>query len=321
MTLITPPHPHEKPPPFFSVITPSFNQGAYINDTIQSVLAQNDPDFEHLVFDNCSTDTTPEILAQHSHLRTVIAPDQGQSDALNKGLRAARGEIICWLNSDDQFPLGTFAALRSAFAQPGCDVVFGDTEQVFFDGTERSRHPAYFANRLDLIRWWTSRVRLHQPAVFFRRQIFDRVGPLREDLHLAMDYEYWWRISEQSTFHKLDRVLAIQQRQPESKTIKLWHRVYEEREQIFSPHYGKLKTHPLRLVFERRSAMAKRYRDQAQSLALTDRWFALSRLLSSLAQNPLSIIQPHTLGIFARIIGGAGVDRGLRRLHSKNISV
>ena len=307
--------------PFLSVVTPSWNQGEWLGGCIRSVLAQGAADFEHIVFDNCSSDSTPAVLAQHPHLITRIEKDTGQSNALNKAFALARGEIICWLNSDDQYPPGTFAALRSAFAQPGCDVVFGDAEQVFFDGTEPSRHPAYFSNRLDLVRWWTSRVRLHQPAVFFRRQIFDRVGPLREDLHLAMDYEYWWRISEQSTFHKLDRVLAIQQRQPESKTIKLWHRVYEEREQIFSPHYGKLKTHPLRLIFERRSAMAKRYRDQAQSLALTDRRFALSRLLSSLAQNPLSIIQPHTLGIFARIIGGARVDRSLRRLHSKNISV
>jgi len=90
----------------FSVITPSFNQGRYLTSCLESVKNQGVDYYEHIIIDNCSTDETKEILAawsHDSHLKIVIEPDHGQSDAVNKGFRMARGEIICWLNSDDAY--------------------------------------------------------------------------------------------------------------------------------------------------------------------------------------------------------------------------
>lgn len=303
--------------PYFSVLTPSYNQGAYLGDTIRSVLAQEDHDFEHLVFDNCSTDATPEVLRKHPHVRAVAESDRGQSEALNKGLRAARGEIICWLNADDQYPPGTFAALRAAFADPQKDVVFGDVEQVPFDGGARQRSRACWPERRDLARWWTSRARIHQPAVFFRRRVVEKTGLLREDLHLAMDYEYWWRMSEHFPFHYLDRVLAIQLRQPESKTVLAWYRVYDERRKIFGSAPAGLGENPLALACERRLAMSRRYRDAARAASLTDRRACARLLAQSLRENPLSAFSPTWLGAAARLAGGRAADRLIRRLRGE----
>ena len=91
---------------FFSVITPSWNQGKFLGACIGSVVSQNDLDFEHLIFDNCSTDGTAAVAAEFPHVKFVSEPDRGQSQAVNKGLAAARGKIICWLNSDDEYAPG-----------------------------------------------------------------------------------------------------------------------------------------------------------------------------------------------------------------------
>jgi glycosyltransferase involved in cell wall biosynthesis len=101
---------------------------------MESVVNQNDPDFEHLVFDNCSTDETSRVAAEFSHVKFASEPDRGQSHGVNKGLAAARGEIICWLNSDDEYASGTFATLRLAFSDPAVQVVFGDVRQIGYDG-------------------------------------------------------------------------------------------------------------------------------------------------------------------------------------------
>src|SRR6476659_2826563 len=89
--------------PKISVITSSYNQGDFIGRTLDSVLAQNYPNLEHIVVDGMSNDQTPEILAKYDHLRVIREPDSGQADAINKGFRAATGDILCFLNSDDTF--------------------------------------------------------------------------------------------------------------------------------------------------------------------------------------------------------------------------
>jgi len=191
--------------PYFSVITPSFNQGRYLAACLESVKNQNVDDYQQIVIDNCSTDETTDVLKKWSHdphLKIIVESDHGQSEALNKGLRAAQGEIICWLNSDDAYPPQTFHKLQKIFSNPAIDVVFGDALQISYDSKSApERMVAQFLNRNDFIRWWSSRIKLHQPAVFFRRSVIDSIGLLDEQLHYAMDYEYWWRMSEHYSLH------------------------------------------------------------------------------------------------------------------------
>lgn len=289
--------------PFFSVITPSWNQGKFLRACIESVLAQRDEDFEHLVFDNCSTDETPEAVAEFPHLRFFREADRGQSDAVNKGLRAARGEIICWLNSDDEYAPGAFEVLRQAFQNPDTMVVYGDVRQVGYGGAEDVMARGRFERREDFVRWWSGRVKLHQPAVFFRRSILEKVGLLREDLHYAMDYEFWWRVSESFRFEYLTEILALQHRQPESKTISAWQRVLDERERIFSPFYGLVdEGDRKKLMREQRQALSAILLDQAYSLTGSRSAEALRLLGRSLLVRPLSVFEMKWAGVLRRVV-------------------
>lgn len=289
--------------PFFSVITPSWNQGDFLATCVDSVLAQKDTGFEHLVFDNCSDDATRQVAARYPHLRFFSEADRGQSHAVNKGLQAARGEVICWLNADDAYPEDLFPRLRECFAARDCNVVFGDVDQVSYDGRPTQRAEASFDDRLDLVRWWSSRARLHQPAVFFRRAAAQAAGLLREDLHYAMDYEYWWRMSRQNQFRRVPSVLAVQHRQPDSKTIRSWHKVYKEREKIFAPFYGEIDGGDRRaLMREKRRAMALRYTRNASAAAPAQPSAALADLRRALREDWRFVCHAEWLGALRRCL-------------------
>ena len=290
---------------FFSVITPSWNQGKFLRACIGSVVNQNDADFEHLIFDNCSTDETAAVAAEFPHVKFVSEPDRGQSHAVNKGLSAARGEIICWLNSDDEYDPGAFAALREVFSDPAVQVVFGDVRQIEYDGRGEEVARGKFNSRLDLVRWWSSRVKLHQPAVFFRREAAGKAGPLREDLHLAMDYELWWRMSEKYNFRYIPQVLAIQHRQPDSKTIRSWATALVERERIFSSYYSLIDGGDLpALMREKRRELGRSYLLQAYALAPTRRLDAARLLATSFREWPEGISEMRWPGVFKKMLFG-----------------
>lgn len=289
--------------PYFSVITPSYNQGNFIGPCLQSVVDQGDADYEHLIFDNCSTDSTATVVSEFPNVKFFPEKDRGQSDAINRGFRAARGEIICWLNSDDTYPVGLFPRLRTIFSDESVEVVFGDVEQIGYNGSGSLRAAATFENRLDLVRWWSSKARLHQPAVFFRRAVMEATGYLREDLHYAMDYEYWWRMSENHRFHYLPEILAVQHRQPDSKTVLDWQKVYIEREMIFQPFYGLIDNgDPGSLGREKSRAMAAKYLGEAFALSGLNRVEAMKLLAKSFKENPAGILCPSWLGVLRRCL-------------------
>ena len=287
--------------PYFSVITPSWNQGAYLEECIKSVSGQGDSDFEHLIFDNCSTDSTAGVIAKYPHVTCVRESDRGQSDAVNKGFLTAKGEIICWLNSDDAYPIGLFQRLRELFADPSVDVVFGDVLQKNYDGSEDGIAVARFERREDLVRWWGRDVKLHQPAVFFRRSVREQTGLLDESLHYALDYEYWWRMSEKHRFLYVPEVLAIQHRQPESKTIMAWHRVMEERERIFSPYQELLGEDSSVLFRERRQSLARLYLTNAWAVVPSDRVAARKNYLRAFKEDFREALKPKHLGLIRRM--------------------
>jgi glycosyltransferase involved in cell wall biosynthesis len=279
--------------PFFSVVTPSWNQAAWIEGCIQSVLAQKAPDFEHIVFDNRSNDGTREILAKYPHLDVHIEPDTGQSNALNKAFRLARGEIVCWLNADDQYLPGAFDVARREFAKPGVDVIYGDAEEDYCDGQPARVRKARFPGRNDFLVWWEKRTDLLQPAVFFRRSLLEEVGPLREDLHVVMDTELWWRISERHPFHYVGAPLAKQQRQPDSKTIKHVARIYEEKDRVFTPLLDAAQPQQRsQNARARRTGMARRWLGLAQSAAKMNPAAARDFLTRAKSENPWLILSP-----------------------------
>jgi glycosyltransferase involved in cell wall biosynthesis len=291
--------------PYFSVITPSWNQGRFLKTCIESVVAQGDSDFEHLIFDNVSTDESAAIAKGFSHVRFVSERDRGQSHAVNKGFLKASGEIVCWLNSDDAYPAGVFPILRERFADSSVDVIFGHVRQVSYAGGEEQIAEAKFDRREDFIRWWSREVKLHQPAVFFRKSVQDAIGLLREDLHLVMDYEYWWRMSERYRFHMVPEVLAVQHRQLESKTVRDWAGVYAERERIFSPFYGMIDGGDrAALMRQKRVAMCERYLEEAYACVGSHPLDAWQSLVRSFRERPASVFGMRWVGLVRRFLAG-----------------
>lgn len=279
--------------PTFSVITPSWNQGAWIDDCIRSVLAQGVEDFEHIVLDNCSDDETPEVLARYPHLRVVVERDSGQANALNKGFQATSGPVICWLNSDDRYVPETFQIVRRELLDAGRDVIFGNTLEVFFNGRPQRIHRARFDAPEDMLYWWERRATIHQPAVFFTRRALEATGLLREDLHLTLDLEFWWRLSRKFRFHYVDETLAVQLRQPDSKTVKQMPRFFEEKAQVFGAELDALQPRRRwRNNIASRIGMGHRWINIAKAVAPENRATARDFLRRSLGENPFLIATP-----------------------------
>jgi glycosyltransferase involved in cell wall biosynthesis len=195
--------------PTVSIITPSYNQGRFIERTIQTVLGQDTGGraLEYVVVDGGSQDETLGVLGRYAdRLRWVSEADGGQANALNKGLRSTSGEIIGWLNSDDiYYPGAIQAACDYLDAHPEIDVVYGDAEHIDANGVVLGRYPTepFEARRIEDVCF------VCQPAVFFRRRVVERFGGLDDRLHIALDYEYWLRLAlGGATFAYLPRVLA-----------------------------------------------------------------------------------------------------------------
>jgi glycosyltransferase involved in cell wall biosynthesis len=193
----------------FSVITPSFEQAQFIERTIQSVLSQQDPDWEYVICDGGSHDQTLDILQtygdRHANIRWISEPDRGQTDALNKGLALTQGEVIAWINSDDIYYPGAFKAVREIFAtHPELEVVYGQGDYIDEQDQRLEPYPTHDWSYEKLL----EDCFLCQPAVFFKRSLVEKWGPLADALQYCMDYELWLRYGQHTRFYYLPQPLA-----------------------------------------------------------------------------------------------------------------
>jgi glycosyltransferase involved in cell wall biosynthesis len=191
-----------------SVITPSFNQVAFIEENIRSVLAQEYANIEHIVVDGGSTDGTVEILKRYHHLRWVSEPDRGQTHALNKGFKMATGDVFGWVNSDDSYCPDILRGVAERFQNPATMVVCGDGYEIDERGAVTHPMSSGRVSPERLIQYWKWDYEFIQPAFFFRRTVFDEVGYLDESLYYAMDMEFFIRLGMRYTFDHVRRPLA-----------------------------------------------------------------------------------------------------------------
>jgi glycosyltransferase involved in cell wall biosynthesis len=206
--------------PMISVITPSFNQADYLEKTIGSVIGQEYPQLEYIIVDGGSTDASVSIIRRHESKLAwwVSEADRGQSHAINKGLARATGDILCWLNSDDFLANGALHVVGRYFADhPKSAAVVGHCISLDTHSGEEFVLRGEFKSRLRLL-LPTAPYRLHQPSIFWRREVYERVGPLDESMHLIMDFDYWCRIADHYRFVNLDAVLSYCHRHDEAKT-------------------------------------------------------------------------------------------------------
>lgn len=179
--------------PYFTIVMPTYNQGEFIETAVRSVLGQQGGDFQLVVYDALSTDATPAILEKYGdRLVWIREKDRGMVDAINRGLGAAGGEVLAWLNSDDAYLPGALVQVRRAFnADPDLDFVYGDALEMNRAGDIFT--PNQFTEDCSRERYLHSHNFICQPTMFFRRRILEKVGPLREDLLWTMDYEWFAR--------------------------------------------------------------------------------------------------------------------------------
>jgi len=209
--------------PKLSIITPSFNQGQYLTQTIRSVLEQNYPNLEYLVLDGGSKDESVSIIQAHESKITywVSEKDKGQSDAINKGFKIISGDVVNWLNSDDYYEEGSLHHVAEQFQTPsvtcylGTSHIFGGSKEYFSHGTD-----IYVNNLAKTIGW----ARIDQPETFFRKYVIDEIGLLNESLHFVMDKDLWIRYLCKyglSGIKKDKQLLVHFRHHGESKTISL----------------------------------------------------------------------------------------------------
>jgi glycosyltransferase involved in cell wall biosynthesis len=203
-------------------VTPSFNQGRYLERTIQSVLDQNYPNLEYIIVDGGSTDESVDIIKKYeSHLAYWVSePDAGQGNAINKGLTRVTGTILAWLNSDDYYLPGAFEAIAEAsLAHPDAGAFVGTGEVVDTSGEVLSREEAPPTIGLETLYNWLDGGNFVQPSCFFRNTAWHAAGPLDEDIHIAFDVDLWLRMAKTGcAFLTIDRLLSQALSHPNAKT-------------------------------------------------------------------------------------------------------
>lgn len=221
--------------PTISVITPSFNQGQFLEETLLSVLDQQYANIDYMVFDGGSKDQSVQVLQRYDDRLSYweSSPDRGQAHAINKGLERSRGEILAYLNSDDLLLPDTFRTVVNFFTEnPEVDLVYGDCRII----DEESRYVETWNSRpfdpvVELCRNF-----IFQPTVFWRRRLFEQIGMFSEQLRYVMDLDYWYRAIPVGKIAYLNKELACFRRHEESKTSQKGS-FFEERSAILEEFF------------------------------------------------------------------------------------
>jgi glycosyltransferase involved in cell wall biosynthesis len=202
----------------FSLAMPTRNMAPHIGAAVQSVLTQTGAEVELLVQDACSTDSTAEVLGafDDDRLSVVSEPDHGQADAINRGLARSNGELLGWLNADDELEPGALEQVAALFErEPGTSLVYGRGTYVDEAG---SRLRPYDVRPFDA-RLLLTRDYVLQPAAFWRRSLWEQVGPLETTLNWGFDWDWLIRASRVTTFRFLDAELARYRITGENKSL------------------------------------------------------------------------------------------------------
>jgi len=194
--------------PKISVVTPNYNKGQFLEETIRSVLLQGYHNLEYFIIDGGSTDDSIEIIRKYEKWLTywISEPDRGQSEAINKGWEMAKGEILAYLNSDDTYtPFAVQTAVDYLAQNPDISMVYGDCNIIDEHSQVTGR---YGAQEFDLRKMVCGHYMIPQQAVFFRRQILDSVGYLDVNLYMAMDLDLWLRIGLEFRIKYISKLIA-----------------------------------------------------------------------------------------------------------------
>lgn len=279
--------------PRITIVTPSFNQGQFLEETIRSVLLQGHPNLEYIIVDGGSTDESVRVIKKYEPWLAwwISEQDKGQSHAINKGWKKSSGEILAWINSDDLYQVEALRIVANAFqSKPECLVLVGATALTDVQLNVRDIKKPY---TFDLARLLKGGLVPGQPAVFLKKEVFETIGGLDESLHYSLDRDYWIRISMRyppSRCVYLDDVLAAAREWEGAKTATGYYSMKRERyrvlEKAFSDHslpeeylsarkqcFGNLKSRLVHLAFKHAHAARKQGDTLAAWRYAVEGWF------------------------------------------------
>lgn len=284
--------------PKISIVTPSYNQGQFIEETVRSVLLQDYPNLEYIIIDGGSMDNSVEIIRRYENQISywVSEPDEGQADAVNKGYKVAKGEWLGWLNSDDVYEDGALCAVaKTAAANPDARLIYGDCNII----TKGGRLVATKSNSDGTLRTILQGKNLSQPAVFIHRSVLREVGFLDANYHYALDWSFHLRCFLAYSPEKMvyiPKVLANSREYGETKTRTGIAKISQERrrflEEVLAQNGNRV------LADEQRLAKASTYWLQAL-LEFQNReyWPGLISLTKAISLDPQSIFYRVPTGI------------------------
>lgn len=221
-----------------SIVIPSFNQGNFIERTIKSVLDQKYNEIEVIVVDGGSRDGTVELLKKYGDkIKWVSEKDSGQTEAINKGMKLATGDVMAYLNSDDTYEPETLKTVVKYFEDnPKSMIVYGKGRHIDENDKFINDYPTEKVDRDTL----KIKCPICQPTVFWRRELWEKIGKFDEALNFGMDYDYWIRVSKEFKFGFINHYLANTRIHNEAKTVSQQLKVAEEMIKINQKNYGEV---------------------------------------------------------------------------------
>lgn len=263
--------------PLISIITPSYQQSAFIEETLLSVKGQRYANIEHIVIDGLSTDGTQEILNRYAslyNLKWISEKDSGQTEALNKGFRRVTGDIIGWINSDDTYLPGAFNKVMECFAcNPDVDWVYGNAYWIDKNGNVMG---IYEAKDFDLSRLAYEGMYIPQPTVFVKRELLNSIGCLDEKIYTTMDYDYCLRLGAVGRAKYIPEVLAARRLHEDTKTAQSRSVFYYDAIACLNKFFEN-KGLPDNILSIREKALGNRHRVGGYQL-FSDRQYQASRI-------------------------------------------
>jgi GT2 family glycosyltransferase len=311
------PAPTELPPsstawPGITVVTPSLNQGKFLEETIRSVLEQGYPNLEYMVIDGGSTDNSVEIIRKYQDALafSTSEPDRGQADAVNKGWRRATGDILAYINSDDTYCPNALRLVAETFSRDlEIGLVYGRCLVIDERGTVIRERSVRQASLAEVLRWSPS---IPQPTMFVRRAAFEAVGFLNPELHYTMDYDLSIRVGLKYKMRFIPHVLANMRDHPAAKTAISPLKHVEEGitvaraffVQDLPPEIAGLKDQTLASLYLRKARVHCRNGETVQARALAHQALGFCR--------DASILRKSVVVLFMSLLGGRAIAQ-LRR--------
>lgn len=306
--------PSPSPPPRMTVVTPSFNQCAFLEETIRSVLLQNYPNLEYLVMDGGSTDGSVEVIQRYAPLLDgwVSEPDQGQSDAINKGWARASGSILAYLNSDDTYLTDSVVASAAQAFGGGQKLSLVHADCIVIDAQ---------SNRIDVWRSqpaaWPEILRrnpLLQPAAFMSADLVRKAGFLDPSLHFVMDYDLWLKLLEQAPSAHVPKFWAGFRLQPDSKSIAQFQRFTAEKLLIIN---RMIDRHP-ELARRRGYFLAGALLQEAEAAnQLGDVRFSVRQAINAWRYWPPICLERRFIRLLLKYLAGGPIVAALRRFRAR----